>query len=389
MGENGTMMPCEIDTRWMVDIDLIGVVGGPRHDCRGSEWDVVVCVELRVAVRVASKWFRFSMGRMCMKRVSYLKCAIAVGLSPLFVGCSGMAGPKVYDEAVDSTSLEWTYGRSKGTKQVSEHYAIHTTCTRRPFVSALPGFMEACYHGYTKLLPTAAEPTEPMDTYLFQSRGDWERFTEEFAPTRADTYKKIRRGGYSERGVTVSHYSTQRATLSIMAHEGLHQFLEVTGRGRIPAWINEGLACYFESFDVIGDRPVFLPEKNTLRSPSMRDALVRDDLIPLEEILGTNAGEAVHQKSSHVRSYYAQEWSLVLFLLSDDAPAEYRDGFRALLVDLGTPEMERKAQTKMASNGGAAMSPGEAVFRAYITDDLQQFDAKYRLYLVEVLGLHT
>jgi len=326
---------------------------------------------------------------MWMNRFERSLCSLVVLLATAVCGCSGIIGPDVYDAPVDATSEQWSFGRRDGTRQVSDHYAIYTTCKRRQFVDALPGFMEACYHAYAKLLPPATAPKEKMDTYLFQSRADWERFTEEFAPTRADTYRKIRRGGYSERGVTVSHYNTQRATLSIMAHEGLHQFLEVTGRGRIPAWINEGLACYFESFDIVNNRPVFLPEKNSLRSPFMRDALVRDDLIPLEEILGTNAGVAVHQKSSHVRSYYAQEWSLVLYLMSDDAPHEYRDGFRALLADLGTPEMERRAKAKMGSSGGAAMSPGEGVFRAYITDDLQQFNAKYRLYLVELLRLHT
>lgn len=284
---------------------------------------------------------------------------------------------------------DWSYGRSAGSMARSQHYVLHTTCSEEPFVDALPTFMEACYDAYGELLPPAKQPGEPMKAYLFQKRADWERFTNEFSPTRAPTYLKIRRGGYSERGVTVSHYSSQRGTLAILAHEGLHQYLEATDRGRIPAWINEGLACYFESFDLQNGRPVFKPERNSLRSPYLREALQRDNLIPLKEILGTNAGAAVHRPTGHVRSYYAQEWSLVLFLLSDEAPSEYRDGFKKLLDDLGTVTMEQRATSRLNALGDGSVSPGEAVFRIYITEDLDQFDADYRAYLKKLLRLES
>ncbi len=303
--------------------------------------------------------------------------------------CSQLTQTRVYDKPVEVVSENWSYGRSPGTISTSEHYVLRTTCKRQHFVDALPGFMEACYQSYRELLPSSKEPDQPMEAYLFQARRDWEHFTHEFAPARAPTYMKIRRGGYSERGVTVSHYSSQRGTLSIIAHEGLHQYLEVTGRGRIPAWINEGLACYFESFDLVDGRPLFKPERNTLRAPFLREALQRDSLIPLKEILGTNAGAAVHRTTGHVRSYYAQEWSLVLFLLSDDAPSEYREGFKKLLDDLGSVTMEQRATSRLNALNNSEITPGEAVFRVYITEYLEQFEADYRAYLIKLLQLRS
>src|SRR5439155_6630670 len=124
-----------------------------------------------------------------------------------------------------------------------------------------------------------------------QSRWEWERFTDQFAPDRAETYRRIHSGGYSERGVTVSHYSGRGPTLSILAHEGLHQYLENTRGRNIPPWLNEGLACYFESFDLDqNQRPIFTPEQNALRRTHMTDAMLNDSLIPLPEILATHAG---------------------------------------------------------------------------------------------------
>ena len=245
-------------------------------------------------------------------------------------------------EATRFTTAEWTYHGTTGSEMTSDHYVIYTTCKHKPFVQALPGFLETCYDAYVELLPAETMTTVPLPTYLFQHRGQWERFTREFSPGRAKTYMRIRRGGYTERGVTVSHYSTQRSSLSILAHEGLHQFLSATGRDRIPAWINEGLACYFESFDLASNRPTFDPRNNTLRTPALREALSTESLIPLRHVLATNAGLAVHQKSQHVYSYYAQEWSLILFLLDSPMTNPYYAGFRKLLDELGTEAMKRK-----------------------------------------------
>lgn len=307
-------------------------------------------------------------------------------------GCTGPFNPlATTPDPIETTESDWKFGRSKGRKIASPNYVLYTTCQREQFVRSLPKFLESCFEEYQRLLPTSSPPGQKLDTYLFCARSDWESFTKEFSPARFPTYKRIRRGGYSERGITVSHYSSQRGTLSILAHEGLHQYLEVTGRGRIPAWINEGLACYFESFDFVDGVPRFDPRRNTLRSPFLREALVRDALIPLSDILETNAGAAVHGNTNHVRSYYAQEWSLVLFLLDSSAPGAYRSGFRDLLNDLGSDNLRSRAEAVMNAarvSGRPQVSPGEAVFRAYITDDLEQFESDYRAFLLDLLRLN-
>lgn len=308
--------------------------------------------------------------------------ALAVGCSAGHSSLTPTAGARYEIE-------DWNYKGAKGHKLTCDLYTIYTTSRRKPFITALPSFLESCYHAYAELLPSPGAVPTPLETYLFQSRAQWEHFTRNLVPPeRAATYLQIQHGGYSEQGLTVSHYSSQRGTLSILAHEGLHQYLEVTGRSRIPAWINEGLACYFESFDIdAGNRPVFNPRRNYLRTPGLREALASDSLIPLTEILGTNAGIAVQQKSRHVRSYYSQEWSLILFLLRDPLTNPYHAGFRRLLDDLGTDAMHRTARAFLAADTDGDISYGEAVFRAYITENLVAFESDYRAFLHELLDL--
>lgn len=312
---------------------------------------------------------------------------------PLLGGCQAQGrSSNPFDwgetETAAYTREDWTFANAKGAKLTSEHYVLYTTCTSRPFVNALPGFLEASWRAYSRLMPCETTPERKLDVYLFQTRWQWERFTEQFNPQRADIYKRIRSGGYSERGITVSHYSSQRAALSILAHEGLHQYLALTRGENIPPWLNEGLATYFEAFDIDlqTTRPVFKPETNFIRTRSLRDALLADALIPMERILGTHAGLEIQERLAHVRSYYAQVWSLVQFLIRSDQDNLYRDGFMQLLREVGTDAMDRRARAFLATDPDGQMTYGEAVFRAYVTDNLEEFQTKYETYLQKLVG---
>ncbi len=254
----------------------------------------------------------------------------------------------------------------------------------------MPGFLETCWTEYTRLVPCDTLSDRPMETYLFKARWQWERFTEQFSPRRAPTYKRIRSGGYSERGVTVSHYASRRGTLAILAHEGLHQYLELTRGRQIPAWLNEGLATRFEAFELDHNNlPVFNPEMNFLRRNNLREALTSDALLSMKDILATNAGIELHKTTADVRIYYAQVWSLVNYLLQPASANPYNEGFQTLLREVGTDTMVRKARAYLATDTDGTMTEGEAVFRAYVSDDLETFQTGYEAFIQEMLGLRA
>lgn len=323
-----------------------------------------------------------------MKNRALTKYLIALaGSIGLLAGC----GPReAATGPVSFTSEDWTYQGSAGSKVTSQHYTLYTTCTSKPLVRSMPAFLETCWRAYAELAPCQTTPEHPLETYLFQSRWQWDRFTEEFAPARADTYKLIRSGGFSERGITVSHYGSRRSTLATLAHEGLHQYLEATRGNRIPAWINEGLATRFEAFDLDSqNRPIFTPGKNILRLNYLRQAMIAKTLIPLREILGTHAGLEIQKPTMRVADYYAQLWSIVLYLLQPSSVNPYHDGFKRLLDELGGDAMVRTARGYLAADTDGTMSEGEAVFRAYITDDLDKFQADYEAFVRKLLQLET
>jgi hypothetical protein len=304
----------------------------------------------------------------------------------------GMVGACVQPEPippVEFTRSEWTFEGRTGTEIITPHYRIRTTCKNPQLLGLLPEFVESCWAAYAELMPPEVEPTEPAMTYLFETRPEWEKFTKQFSPTRARTYLLIRSGGYEEQGTTVSHYDRMATTMPVMAHEGLHQFVSHTRRERIPAWVNEGLACYFEAFVLDGaGRAVFRPRNNLIRRNNLREAFLAEQLFDLKELLTTNAGEVVGLPSARVRTYYAQAWSVVLFLLDVDPKNEpMAAGFRRLLQDLGTERMRLAARAAAMSSSGGSVSFGEAIFRAYVTTDYEMFQQNYERYVRQLLRI--
>ena len=305
--------------------------------------------------------------------------AISLGLLVQSAGCrvgDTRAPLSVQHEA-------WSYRSIPGTILTTPHYRIHTTCNDAALLNALPKVMEGAWAAYRSAVPAENMPAAPLPAYLFASRPQWEWFTREFAGPRAATYLMIRSGGYEENGTIVAHYAQRGVALSVMAHEGLHQYLSAAQRRGVPAWINEGLACQFESFELNEDGwPVFDPHHNALRLPHLREAIKRGRLNPLPKLLALNAGAAVHAGDQQTRVFYAQVWSLVLFLREPGNPDG--PGFRRLLAELGTEQMRLAGQGFQAAlipTSSEPPSPEEAVFRYYVTQDLDGFSRRYETFI--------
>jgi hypothetical protein len=281
----------------------------------------------------------------------------------------------------------WQFGRTEGKLLITPHYHIHTTVRDQTMIDTLPRFMETAHQLYTKLLPVAQPNDTPSNLYVFQARNEWEQFTRRFSPANADTYLRIRSGGYAEPNGTVVYYIRRYYTFAVIAHEGLHMyaFRHFEPNVVLP-WLNEGLACYCEGYEWRDNTPVFTPGVNRVRINSVRRAMVRGSLFKLEDLLATDAGKVIRMPTDKVNAYYAQAWSTVAFLIHG-ARGKYAERFARLRAELGTDEMRSKINAQVAAStrpGGQPISRGEALFRAYITNDLEGFNAEYGLWLRKI-----
>lgn len=308
----------------------------------------------------------------------HVACAIlAAGITTLVVGCETPASAPAFSLARE----DWGYAGAKGKRLTTDHFDVRTTLQDQVLVDVLPGFLEACYARYEGLVPPRSDAAGPLATYIFETRWQWSRFTDEFVPERARVYRNIQSGGYTDppTATAVLYWLGRDRTLAVAAHEGWHQYVARTFPLPIPAWLNEGLATQMEAFQLYDGVPRFEPRKNYFRRNHLRTALIVKEkgLFDLSELLRMHAGDVLESPTRPTDTYYAQIWSLTLFLLEGPEKA-YCEGFRTLLADAGTETMRVAVNAYRAATPAAAnLSFGEVVFRRYITDDLDTFSAEY------------
>jgi hypothetical protein len=304
-------------------------------------------------------------------------CPATIAVAALLLGCE----PEVRAPAFTLTQAEWGYHGAKGTHLVTDHFDIRTTLEDKMLVEVLPGFLEACYRRYEGIIPARSDAEDRLTTYIFNTRWEWGQFTDEFVPERAHLYRNIQNGGYTDQPTctAVLYWIDRGRTLAVAAHEGWHQYVARHLPLQIPAWLNEGLATQMEAFELRGTVPTFESRKNYFRRNYLKTALIVKEkgLFDLSELLRMNAGDLFASPGKSSDTYYAQVWSLVLFL-SEGPNKTYRDGFRRLLADAGSESMRVAVNAyRVATPSAANLSFGELVFRAYITDNLDAFCEDY------------
>ena len=225
----------------------------------------------------------------------------------------------------------WSFTGHSGQLIQTSHFHIYTTVNDPLFQHLLIRVLEAAHDRVSRYHPTFHSPTL-LDCYVFSSRGQWEDFTRDRAGSNAPLYLQISAGGYSQEGLLAAYDIGRDQTLSVVAHEAFHQFSWFAFKDRLPSWLEEGLATQNEALEWSGATPVFRPELNASRRDALRQALRNGRLFKLSELLSTHAGRIIRLPQSSIDAYYAQLWSLVLFLQSSPT---YAPRLEELLRDAG------------------------------------------------------
>ncbi|MBI5863636.1 MAG: hypothetical protein HZB38_03830 [Planctomycetes bacterium] len=315
---------------------------------------------------------------------AWIMAAVGAALALSATGCAPRNKPDpliVVNPAYERA--DWRYGSHPGQRITSEHYDFYTTITDSSLFATLPQVMETAYRNYRRLVPAPREPSEKMKIYLFAQRAEFEHFTKQLSPQKAATLLKVRNGGFSEQGVTVLEYVSHEATFPLMTHEGFHQYLDRCVRPNVPAWLNEGLAAYCEGFrgsaEGISDLDPWL---NPLRRNALADALLREQIFPLSELLRINAGHVIGGSDRKISTYYAQVWALMLFLeqgLPDEKTkvGRYAASFDRLRKALAEDNLESFAQAAFATSNQQVYSFGQCLFSAFVGSDFDAIEKEY------------
>lgn len=200
------------------------------------------------------------------------------------------------------------------------------------------------------------ESSVPTNVVVFKSNS----YYKEFKPKRADGKTDDFVAGFFQPGedvnyITLSMDGSDEQIFKVVFHEYVHSILNAEfSRITIPPWFNEGLAEYYSTFEIRGDRVVSLglPLQGHLQM------LRETDLIPLETLFSIS-GYGLLQMQERPRSlFYAESWALVHYLTQSGKT----DGLGSFLAALG--------------NGADAKAAFEKAFQM----DYKQMEKELRKY---------
>lgn len=110
--------------------------------------------------------------------------------------------------------------------------------------------------------------------------------------------------------MVVAMHRDMRRTFQYLFHEYTH-FIVHANLGRVPGWLNEGLAEYYSTLRAdLESRRAILGEPPQVRLTT----LASGRLLPLADVLAFNSSGTVTQPPERTAAFYAQSWALVHYL---------------------------------------------------------------------------
>ncbi|MEJ2705751.1 MAG: hypothetical protein P8Z79_25215, partial [Sedimentisphaerales bacterium] len=169
--------------------------------------------------------------------------------------------------------------------------------------------------------------------YLFADRRQWEAFTREFAGEQAEIFCQIKAGAYYYDEACVVYDIGCQRTLSVLGHEGWHQFSDRHFAFRLPSWLDEGVAMLFETHAAENGTLRFEPAANAYRLDALSRTLSKCKMMPLEKLIATQPGDVLAtDQAEAVTAFYSQSYALIRFLREAD-DGRYAASYKRLLAD--------------------------------------------------------
>lgn len=291
-----------------------------------------------------------------------------------------------------STVEAWTFGSAEGRVHRSENFIIHSTLSDGALDRALPAFSERALEKYRTALGELPAPPKAVQTFIFGARSQWERYTRERLGSNAGPYLAMGKGGFTTEGDAVLYDIGRLDTLTILAHEGWHQYTQRTFKHPLPLWLEEGIACWMEAV-----RPgrgesstsPFLPWRNYERFGELRSGARADMLIPLESLLDSSPEQFLKQGKDRLLLYYAQVWALVHFLHEGEG-GRYAEPLRQLIQDAAEGRLAGRMANSQAYPNPRARSMhlhsrlGKWVVLEYFNPRFAEFKSQYERFLRDV-----
>lgn len=199
----------------------------------------------------------------------------------------------------------------------TRRYEIKTNLSRAE-AAVFGRHMDAVYAEYARRFRRfGATADERMPLFLLRTSAQYHAFLEGHGIAAPNTNGVFFVQEELRGLATWTHDRPRSQTFAVLQHEGFHQFAHTHIGSRLPLWVNEGLAQYFED-GIFVRRRLVLGQRNERRILAVRNALRRGTAIDFERMLGMGATQwqaTVAGGGLTASLMYDQAWSMVYYLV--------------------------------------------------------------------------
>ncbi|MEO5896812.1 MAG: hypothetical protein ABIS06_14030 [Vicinamibacterales bacterium] len=178
---------------------------------------------------------------------------------------------------------------------------------------AIASEFERFREGLARVLPAAVESPVPTIVVLFDDERSMTPYVPRFngRPIKLDGYFQ----GTETDNVIALSLAKRGDALRVVFHEYTHLVISGMARG-LPAWVNEGIAEYYSTFEMREDGRGAVTGNVIL---SHLQLLNGAGLLTIDELLGVQRDSPLYNEGDRRSLFYAQSWGLVHMLMSGDA----------------------------------------------------------------------
>jgi hypothetical protein len=270
-----------------------------------------------------------------------------------------------------------------GVRVTLPHYVIYSTISDQQVIKRIGQVLEGAWDQYRSLAPQIPASLRPMECYFFETRSQWAAYTKAHTGDDAAIYLRVNRGGYTVNDKFVAYWIGDIGTSSVAAHEGWHQYVARHLKGRLPPFLEEGLACMFEQVQWVepGKNMPALPQfdltRNHPRLSALRASVDEDEMYPLKTLVTMHAGQVVGKRSAKIEAFYAECWAFARFMNESHPLA-----LKSMLSDASRGTLFADSSTDDASNG-PLWDPATAkpMLEHYLGKNLADIEAEFAKYV--------
>ena len=301
--------------------------------------------------------------------------------SAMPAGLSSAALRRIAADKLDVTPMTDSIGQ-RGFRLSAGPYQIFTDIKNPIQQRLIMRVLKHALRRFQSLLPSA-RLRPPLKGYIFAHRRQWAIFTRNMMPTVAPYALHPMVYGYDHKGVFALHRTSVPTMLSVAAHEAWLQFSYVSLKDHLPAWMDEGLAAQFEAVCWRHGKPKFIAALNYPRWLALRAVCRANDFIPLHIFTRMDAGAAINTGPQMTEIYYAQLWSLMLFITHHDGWGVIKRALHSSEMGQLTPLMLKAGLSPYDLSHETTrwnMVAGPIYFHHFISRHPRKFAAQYHTF---------